>query len=81
MFAVAKLELVHIVQIVYVAICLFVAHWHIKRNDMKESLDSAKLGDMQVGNLAWYLLAVIWPLLLFAYLIEPKSKRDQNSKD
>ena len=77
MLGIDGLELAHVLQIAYLLIGLCVSYWHIERNEMKDSLRSARLGFHHVGNLAWYLLALIWPVLLFAYVVEPK----QNPKN
>ena len=75
MFGIEGLELAHVLQVVYLLIGLVVSYWHIERNEMKESIRSARMGFHHVGNLAWYLLALIWPVLLFAYVLEPKPKK------
>ena len=75
MFGIEGLEFAHLIQIGYVLIGLLVSYWHIERTEMKKSLRTARVGFHHVGNLAWYLLALIWPVLLFAYMVEPK--RDQ----
>ena len=68
-------------QIVYLLIGLGVSYWHIERNEMKKSLRSARFGFHHVGNLAWYLLALIWPVLLFAYVVEPKQNPNETDDD
>lgn len=81
MFGINGLELVHVLQFAYMLIGLGVAYWHIERNQMKESLRSVPIGFKHVGNLAWYFLALMWPVLLFAYFVEPKRKPKRQDDD
>jgi len=81
MFGVEGLELGHVIQILYIVIGLFVSYWHIERNNMKGSIRTARLGFRNVGNLAWYMLAIIWPILLFARMVEPKAKNNEDVND
>ena len=74
MFGIKGLEFAHVAQVAYLLVGLMVSYWHIERNQMKESLRSARIGFHHVGNLAWYLLALIWPVLLFAYVVESKAR-------
>ena len=79
MFGIEGLELERVLQIVYLLIGLCVAYWHIERHAMKESIRSARIH--HAGNLVWYALALIWPVLLFAYAFEPKKKPKEPSDD
>ena len=58
----------------YVAVGVPIAYWHVKRQGMKDSLKQPADG-AGTRYIVITTLAMMWPILLFAYLVEPKKKK------
>ena len=80
MFGIDGLETPHLIQMAYVLIGLLVTYWHVKRHHMGESMKGASVGPAHAGSAAFCLLALIWPVLVFAWLFEPKPPRNPADK-